>query len=193
MSEQSERTLDRSISTAVEMFRLIFGVLATISVLTFVVQGEPLIAFFLGLGLVPLYYLGLYFVALWIALIAPASELSSLVQAQRLRLINEKLDTGELKPDTPELHAAMLEAGLRVPPKVLERGPVLGHQFGNEFYEYVIAQDPGSEVQDRYEFVSIVTYDEDGTIALPNQTSKFLAIDDFLYECPNLEEVMKGS
>lgn len=175
--------LDQLVENVVEGFRSIFKVAAVIAIVLTIFQGNWIGLIFLGPLLVCGYFGGLWLTGQLLSLLVPKELLREEFQAKRIQIINEKLESGELTVDDPALAVEMEKAGLRPLSVITEKGPIFGRQFDADLHEWIDAKE-GKHGEGRYVYKGKAEFEADGTVSIPDQSSKnlYLVLDGILYE-----------
>ena len=175
--------LNQLVENVVEGFRTTFYIMSVIAIGLTIFERNWIGLVFLGPILIACYFGGLWLVANVLAMVLPKHLLYEDLQIERIRILNEKIESGELTVDDPQLAIDMKQAGLRPLSVITEKGPIFGRQFDANLYEWIDAKEGDHEVG-RYVHVGKAEFEEDGTVFINNQNSKslYLVLDGILYE-----------
>lgn len=175
--------LDQLVENVVEGFRSAFRIAAAFAIILTVLQGNWFGLILLGPILVVTYFGGLWMVGQILSLVVSKDLLREEFQTKRIAILNQKLESGELTVDDPNLVSEMVRAGLRPLSVITEKGPVFGRQFDADLHEWIDAKE-GDAGTGRYVYKGKAFFEADGTVSIPDQNEKnlYLVLDGILYE-----------
>ena len=174
--------IEERANIAVDRWRIIAALAASIGVTVCLFDGEFLSALILIPMNILMYYGGLYVIVKYLTLTTPYGEAVQAFQAKKVQEINARLADGMLEAGSPELEALMKEAGLNPLSVVESFGPVFGRMGDVELYEWIDAKQGSAGETKRYTYVKQAHFDADGTAIVPNENNLFIVVDGFLYE-----------
>ncbi len=175
--------LDALVEQVVEGFRTVFKITACVAVALTIFEGNWIGLLMLGPLLIVTYFGGLWLLGQVLSFMVPKEFLREEFQAKRIQIINEKLESGELTVDDPNLAVEMEKAGLRPLSVITEKGPIFGRQFDANLHEWIDAKE-GKYGEGRYVYKGKAMFEADGTVSIPDQNMKslYLVLDGILYE-----------
>ena len=175
--------LDALIERVVEGYRSVFMVTSVVAIVLTVAQQNWLGLIFLIPILIGSYFIGLWLTGQILAMFIDRDLLRDGIQINRIQILNEKLESGELTVDDPKLAKEMKRAGLRPLSLITEKGPIFGRQFDANLHEWIDAKEGDADVG-RYVYKGQAEFDTDGTVFIQDQSEKslYLVLDGILYE-----------
>ena len=122
-------------------------------------------------------YFGMMFIVFMVLRESVTSEeMTAAEQSEKLRVIHEKLDSGELEQGSEELLEALHEAGLtELQPVKAMSEEIIGHIDGQPMHEWIEMVDPTTKKVERFAYFGIAQYDPHGVPLLPDPKGKVYA------------------